>query len=372
ILYLASYFNFILQSIEVVSVKTSFLYKSWIFIMSILIGYAILIYLALLFFDFYYFIPFVAIRVFIFILTAVMLWQCFKLRHLTFQKYILFASLIYFCFGIISFATNMMNWKEMLIHPAEWLVIGSFIDIVFFSIALNYRNKKIWENYNKVLLDDANQIISMQNVILEKQSDLENERTRIAADMHDDLGSGLTKITYLSQMALHEVNAFEKINKINKTSVDLIENLSDIIWAMKQENDALEDLLSHIKIYAVDYFELNNINLKFNNAIDFQQVAVNGDIRRNIYLSVKEIFHNIVKHSKADTVVISIRLTQDLSIIISDNGVGVDVINLEKAINGNGFKNIKARINKVGGSLKFENLNGTTVTILIPLIKLTR
>jgi signal transduction histidine kinase len=78
-----------------------------------------------------------------------------------------------------------------------------FIDIIFFSLAIGYRNRKEFDSLNLNLLEEANKQIALQQLVLQKQSELENERNRIAADMHDDLGSGLTRITYLSQMALH-------------------------------------------------------------------------------------------------------------------------------------------------------------------------
>lgn len=146
IIYLAMYFNFILQSIEVYKSKNSFLYRSWIFIMTILIGYAVVFYLLKITFHFQtYVIAFVVIRAFIFVLTSVMLWQCYQLRHITFQRYILIGCTCYFIFGLISFISNINIDENAIIYPPEWLMIGSFIDIVFFSIAMSYRNKKQWE-----------------------------------------------------------------------------------------------------------------------------------------------------------------------------------------------------------------------------------
>jgi signal transduction histidine kinase len=369
IFYLAFYFNFILQSIEVGKVKSGFLYWSWVTIMAILIGYGIVFSVLKLIFHFqHYSFAFITIRVFIFIMTAFMLWRCYKLRNLTFQRYILYGCSIYFIFGIISFVTHAFETKNMSISPPEWLVLGSFVDVFFFSIAISYRNKRQWEDLNLALLNDANELIKLQNLVLEKQNALENERARIAADMHDDLGSGLTTITYLSQMAKGDLTAVN-LDKIKRTSTNLIENMSDIIWAMKEENNTIEDLISHIKRYAVDYLENNKISLSNSISHFDEKIIVNGEIRRFLFLCVKEALHNIVKHSQATKVTIEIEINDQLSISIQDNGIGFDT-KIEKPNSGNGLKNMKKRIEKINGSLYIIADTGTLTVFSIPIKKL--
>jgi signal transduction histidine kinase len=253
----------------------------------------------------------------------------------------------------------------MLINPPEWLIIGCFIDIIFFSVAISYRNKMQWENLNLALLNDANELIKLQNLVLEKQTALENERARIAADMHDDLGSGLTTITYLSQMAKGDLTT-ENLEKIKKTSTNLIENMSEIIWAMKEENNTLDDLISHIKLYTVDYLESNKIVIQTTISEFNEAVNVNGETRRYIFLCVKEVLHNIVKHSQANKVTITIEITTNLIISIQDNGIGFDNTS-EKMNVGNGLKNLKKRIDKINGSLYIVSDSGTLIVFTIPI-----
>lgn len=369
IIYLAMYFNFILQSIEVYKSKNSFLYRSWIFIMTILIGYAVVFYLLKITFHFQtYVIAFVVIRAFIFVLTSVMLWQCYQLRHITFQRYILIGCTCYFIFGLISFISNINIDENAIIYPPEWLMIGSFIDIVFFSIAMSYRNKKQWESMNLALLNDANEMIEMQKIVLEKQIALENERNRIAADMHDDLGSGLTKITYLSQMAIEDYDLKENLSKINKTSSDLVENMSEIIWAMKEENNTIEDLITYIKVYCVDYLDSNAIALKMSIPEEIDMLIIKGDFRRNIFLVVKEALHNVVKHAKAKNVNITIEINNQLIIKIIDNGIGI--IENQTSKNSNGLINMKKRVTSLNGKMEIKNQNGTNIKLEFPIDKL--
>lgn len=371
IIYLTMYFNFILQSIEVSKSKNSFLYRSWIFIMTVLIGYAVVFYFSKIVFHFnHYTIAFVSVRVLIFILTSVMLWQCYKLRHLTFQLFILIGCTFYFIFGVISFISNMNVSENMTIYPPEWLMIGSLIDVIFFSIAMSYRNKIQWKSMNMTLLKDANDLIEMQKIVLEKQTALENERTRIAADMHDDLGSGLTKINYLSQMALANKDNEVNLKKIHKTSSELVENMSEIIWAMKEENNSIEDLITYIKMYAVDFLESNSLEFKISIPETFTSLVVKGETRRTIFLSVKEALHNIVKHAHAKTVKITIELDDDFKIRIEDNGIGFEEHQV-KLGHGNGLNNMKKRIKSINGSTEIILNNGTTIIFLIPIKELS-
>jgi signal transduction histidine kinase/streptogramin lyase len=208
--------------------------------------------------------------------------------------------------------------------------------------------------------------IQQQKAILEKQKAVETERTRIATDMHDDLGSGLTKITYLSQMALYKENNKEDLDNIKKTSTELVENMSEIIWAMKEENNSLQDLLTHIKTYAYEYCSSNNLecSIKISETLDTR--IVKGENRRNIFLAVKEILHNIVKHAQAKNVLITVLLDNGWTIHIKDDGIGVNAAQKEKIFGGHGLKNIHSRIKSVGGQVEIIDNNGTEVVFHIP------
>lgn len=369
IIYLTSYFNFIIEAIGLSKRNNLFLFRYWMITMLILITYAgwsafTRIYAPI---D-NYALPFIAIRAFIFIVTGIMLYQGFKLREIKFQLIILLGCVLYFIFGLVSFITNFFldQYEEMVIMPLEWMMIGSFVDIIVFSCAIGYRNKKEWQKLNLTLLDEANKHIALQQIVLEKQAELENERKRIAADMHDDLGSGLTRITYLSQMALKS-DAQNNLQKIKKTASELVGNMSELIWVMKEENNTLEDLATYIKSYAVDYFENNNIQFSIQIPESFHDITVNGNHRRNLFLSVKESFHNIVKHAQAKNVHIEIGIDDHLHICIKDDGIGMNSGNSEKRIGGNGLRNMKARIESMNGHIEIKNDTGTQVSFKIPL-----
>ncbi|MFT3796071.1 ATP-binding protein [Flavobacterium sp.] len=369
IIYLTSYFNFIIEAIGLSKTSNLFLFRYWIVAAGIMIAYALWSALSHLYFPMEdYSIPFIAMRVYIFAVTGIMLYQSFKLREDKFQLIILYGCLLYFILGLVSFVTNFYHdsYGSMIVMPLEWMMVGSFIDIIFFSFAVGYRNRKEWEKLNSTLLNEANKHIALQQVVLEKQAELENERTRIAADMHDDLGSGLTRITYLSQMALKS-DTENNLQKIKKTASELVGNMSELIWVMKEENNTLEDLATYIKSYAVDYFENNQINCSIRIPETFDAIMVNGNHRRNLFLSVKESLHNIVKHAKADHVKIDIAVDGHLQIDIHDNGIGIAKNQPEGPVGGNGLRNMRKRIESMNGEVSIENQDGTKIYFRIPL-----
>jgi len=266
--------------------------------------------------------------------------------------------------GLLSYISEQYFDTNLLITPTTWLAIGTFLDIIFFSIAMSYRNQQLIEQYNLTLLDDANQIIAMQKEVMEKQTALENERSRVASDMHDDLGSGLTKIKYLSDIPLQSEKIKDNLPKIKSIATDLVENMSEIIWALKEENDTLENLLTYIKKYAAEYLDENSIEVKFSIPSDVPNVIIKGDIRRNIFLTLKEILHNVVKHAQATHVEVEIKLDNNLGILIHDNGIGFDA---EKIKSGNGLKNMKKRMEKLNGTFNCLNNSGTQINLQIPM-----
>ncbi|MCZ8168745.1 sensor histidine kinase [Flavobacterium sp.] len=221
---------------------------------------------------------------------------------------------------------------------------------------------------NLALLEDANEIIAMQKLVLEKQAALENERNRIALDMHDDLGSGLTKINYLSQMALMKMDYEASLKKIHQTSSDLVKNMSEIIWALNEDNDRLEDLCSFIKNYSNDYLENNTIDLTIQIDINNPTLNVIGNHRRSIFLLVKEALHNVVKHAQASSVIIYIHQSESLLLTIHDNGIGFQ--DPKSSILNNGLRNMEKRVQKLNGTFQIENDQGTKITLCIPVAHL--
>ncbi len=230
------------------------------------------------------------------------------------------------------------------IHPPFWrtkwfigLSVFTFIGGIFLINRNYYRSKMIR--------------------ILEKQKAIDTERTRIASEMHDDLGSGLTTIRYLSDKALRQAKDQEEVAQIKRIaehSNALVRNMSEIIWAMNSRFDTAESLISYLRRYASEYLEEHHLPLRFEvQESGIQNPTITGEKRRNIFLVLKEVLHNTVKYAGANRVNITIRVKENLEIRVSEIGsIGFDPeLSLEK---GNGLYNCRKRMASIQGDIRFE------------------
>lgn len=212
--------------------------------------------------------------------------------------------------------------------------------------------------------------LERQKVRLEKQQAVEQERTRIATDIHDDLGSGLSRIRYLGEMVklktTKQQNVLADIEKISAFSDEMVDKMNEIVWALNEKNDSLEAIIAYTRSFAVEYLSNNNIQCKVTLPDEIPACIIKGETRRNIFLSVKECLHNVVKHSGASEVLIRVSVDKKLAIFIHDNGKGIDWDKIRPF--SNGMMNIKKRMKDAGGTVDFKNEKGTKVELSIPLL----
>lgn len=211
--------------------------------------------------------------------------------------------------------------------------------------------------------------LQKQKILLEKQQAIEKERTRIATDMHDDLGAGLSRIKFLSETIgikkQQEQPIEEEITKIREYSHEMIDKMGEIVWALNERNDSLNDLIAYTRAYAMEYLSQNGIKCKLEMPQHSASLFLSGEFRRNVFLSVKEVLHNIVKHARAEHVTMDIQIGKELRIKISDDGIGFNP-SATRAFS-NGLYNIENRMKEIGGTSKFENADGTIVWLNAPL-----
>ncbi|MEJ7766799.1 MAG: sensor histidine kinase [Chitinophagaceae bacterium] len=247
---------------------------------------------------------------------------------------------------------------------------GLTIELVFFLAALAFKNKndivEQTKESERLKLKDERQEFEKQVAVFSAKQE---ERNRISADMHDELGSGVTAIRLMSELVKSKMKeeTLPEINKISSSANDLINKMNTLIWSMKSENDSLESLILYIRIYALEFFENTAIECLIEIPDSLPDVELSGEKRRNIFLSVKETLKNVLKHSKGDRVQVSFEINRKLVITITDNGVG---INSEKLRHfGSGLKNVKKRIEGIDGIYRIEKneIAGTNVRFELEL-----
>ncbi|MDH5297049.1 MAG: ATP-binding protein, partial [Nitrospirota bacterium] len=159
--------------------------------------------------------------------------------------------------------------------------------------------------------------------------------------------------------------------KIHKTSRDVIESLSEIVWTVNPKNDSLLNLLSYIRHYAGKYFDATSIS----NTVEIswkdeeqKKNEINPEVKRNLLMIVKEALNNIVKHSGATSCIINILVDESaLHLVVKDDGNGLPVP--VESSTGNGLKNMKKRTEEIHGEFTFhsDGISGTIISVRIPL-----
>ena len=198
---------------------------------------------------------------------------------------------------------------------------------------------------------------------------LENERNRIASEMHDELGGGLTSIRLLSQKMLSNKNKKQDqygLEKVAKYSTQLVDNMHSIVWSMDSAHNSLIETTTYLQHYIDDILENGGIEGIYNIEIANPDLTLTTTIRRNLYLVIKEAMTNILKHSQATQVKTTILQQETLMIEIADNGIGLGDRNSNGL--GNGLRNIKKRIEDLNGELVITSTeNGTCIKITLKL-----
>jgi signal transduction histidine kinase len=215
---------------------------------------------------------------------------------------------------------------------------------------------------------------------LEQEGALERERTRIAQDLHDEMGAKLCRISFLSEHARrHELVPAElrhQISSISDASREVLCSLDEIVWAVNPQNDTLEHLVSYIGQYAQEYFQETGIECELHIPTQLPPQPLSSQIRHHLLLAVHEAFTNMLKHSGATRARVSITCNKEgLEIVAWDNGRSFDpsmIANgLQGAANGsgNGLRNMRSRLTEIGGhcQVKSEPGQGTTIRFVLPL-----
>jgi signal transduction histidine kinase len=307
------------------------------------------------------------------IMMVVFLVYCLKYWKDKLLRYLFWGNLFYFFFAVLSqslilFGHALSNLPAAFNSALFYYEIGLFLELVFFLAGLSYKNRRqIIEQTRereRLKMENERKEFEKQMAVVTAQQD---ERNRISTDMHDELGSGMTAIRLMSEIAKNKMkeNTPLEIEKISQSADDILNKMNAIIWSMNSKNDSLGNLISYIRAYTIEYLEATSVKCKVNIPESVPEKELSGDKRRNVFLCLKETLNNMLKHSKATELTINIMTDGILEIKIYDNGIGVDLNKIRQF--GNGLKNIDRRMKSVGGSFEIKNNNGTESILKLPL-----
>jgi ligand-binding sensor domain-containing protein len=194
----------------------------------------------------------------------------------------------------------------------------------------------------------------------------EHLRMRIATDLHDDIGSSLSQIAMLSDLARRSENGDVPpgpLGEISGISRELVGTMSDIVWAVNPNNDWLSNLASRIRRFATDLLGARGIDLRFEGPAGSLDINTDAEVRRQVYLIFKEGIHNIARHSGASKVEIYLVLNGDtLFLQLTDNGKGFDPT---ADADGNGLPSMRKRAAHLGGKLRIVSQPGAGATLTL-------
>jgi signal transduction histidine kinase len=209
---------------------------------------------------------------------------------------------------------------------------------------------------------------------LERQHAIERERSRIAHDIHDDLGSQLTRITMLSESARNVVDdprqATTDLNQIYDTAREATRAMDEIVWAVNPKHDTLESLASYLEKYALDFLGAAGIRCRLNLPLESPVWQLTSDARHNLFLAYKEALNNVVKHAAASEVQIRLTLeAESFELEIADNGTGFERQSRQSRSAGHGLTSMNQRLREIGGACEISSAtgNGTRVKFRVNL-----
>ncbi len=208
--------------------------------------------------------------------------------------------------------------------------------------------------------------------------ELERVRTRIATDLHDDIGASLSKIAILSDVAGRQVgtsadsSVADPLVQIADTSRDCVDAMSDIVWAVNPQRDHLSDLTYRMRRFAEDLLDAKGIEFSIRSSLDDKDVHLGTDLRREIYLIFKECINNLVKHSACTEAALIFSIDSSwLTISISDNGKGFEPSSngASASLGGHGLISMQRRAETLGGTLTIDSQagSGTNITLKVPI-----
>lgn len=202
---------------------------------------------------------------------------------------------------------------------------------------------------------------------IKRQAELEHMRQSIARDLHDDIGSTLSSINIMSKLAMQQSGNTGHLQKISTYSSRMMETMSDMVWSINPVNDSVEQMLAKMKEFAGEILEPQNIQYEFACDTSINEIRLDVEKRKSLFLIFKEAINNIAKYSEATQVFIRLNcMNETLHMVVQDNGKGFDpTLNST----GNGLKNMAARAQAIKGKCnqKTEPGQGTSISVEIPI-----
>lgn len=283
--------------------------------------------------------------------------------------------------GIASEKPAIISFRILPPLWLRWWFMALTILLVLTVLYLIYRYRMARLREVNVALAEAKRAEeNLGKAREERLAELERVRTRIATDLHDDIGASLTQIAILSEVAQQQNKASsgavaQPLQIISSVSNELVGTMSDIVWAINPQRDHLRDLTQRMRRFASDLLSAKGIAFEFNAPTTDSDIPLGANLRREVFLIFKESLNNIVKHSSATRANIELNFSDEhLTLKIADNGNGFESEKNTRALfandrGGNGIFSMERRAREINGTLEITSAvgKGAVVTLRLPM-----
>ncbi len=223
------------------------------------------------------------------------------------------------------------------------------ISLAFITYLFNKKRLLFLQERKLQEAEHQNQLLQKE---LEQQRSIEKERERISHDMHDDLGAGISALKLQAEFLKYKIEDNELQNDINellKTSEEMNISMREMLWSLNSENDTLGSFIDYAILYTGNFLKKTKVVLRSECEDIISDTPISTELRRNLFLCLKEAVNNTYKHSQANTLKLSFSQNQNYFLMkIQDNGIGIP----DRQSEGNGLRNMKRRMNEAEGQCK--------------------
>lgn len=278
------------------------------------------------------------LRLLLVIVGMIAIVQFYPLIKGRFMNLVKWGGMVYLFFMLLVLAAMFLPGRNLMgLGPMHYVYLGTFVDVLIFSYAMSL---KIKESLNKAA----------------------ELRHNLSRDLHDEVGATLTGIRVFGELAKErpETQAVN-LEKINSYSEEMLNKMSDIVWAINPDNDSIERMISKLHSYAASLTSAKNIQLDFKIDENIRKKSLDMNLRKNIYMLSKEAINNAVKYSACKKIGLLLTVGSRAGVLrIEDDGVG---FNKDDNQNGNGLRNMQIRAEEVSGELSIVSQPGKGTAI---------
>ncbi len=212
---------------------------------------------------------------------------------------------------------------------------------------------------------------------VEREQALERERARIARDLHDDIGAGLTEIAMQSDWVRRDIAphsdaaTLRRIERVCQSAVELTRSVDAIVWAVNPANDTVERFANYLTQASKQFLDAAGLRMRFDIPLALPPITLPGKLRHSLFQAVREALNNVTKHARADLVRLELKVQPDgLRVVIEDNGCGFSPEKPGAAGTHEGLEGMSRRMEEIGGQFNISSSpgGGTRVEFFAPLM----